>query len=79
MPVQSTLIRIPEACNAAWKKLRRGDISRVQGEAVMAALASTFDRLAPAAPLLQPFMANREHPLGNPSPARVMAGVAAQL
>ena len=31
------------------------------------------------APRLQPFMAHREHPLGNPSPARVMAGVAAQL
>lgn len=42
---------IPETCNAVWKKIRRGDISREQGEAAMGALPLSFDRLAPSAPL----------------------------
>ena len=42
---------IPETCNAAWKKLTRGDISWEQGEAMVRALPLSFDRLAPTAPL----------------------------
>lgn len=42
---------IAETCNTAWKKVRRGDISREQGEAMVRALPSSFDRLAPTAPL----------------------------
>lgn len=42
---------IPETCNTAWKKVRRGDISREQGEAMVRALPLSFDRLAPTAPL----------------------------
>jgi predicted nucleic acid-binding protein len=40
---------IPETCNTAWKKVRRGDISREQGEAMVRALPLSFDRLAPTA------------------------------
>ena len=42
---------IAETCNTAWKKVRRGDISLEQGEAMMRALPLSFDRLAPTAPL----------------------------
>ena len=42
---------IAETCNTAWKKVRRGDISREQGEAMVRALPLSFDRLAPTAPL----------------------------
>jgi predicted nucleic acid-binding protein len=42
---------IPETCNTAWKKVRRGDISREQGEAMVRALRLSFDRLAATAPL----------------------------
>jgi predicted nucleic acid-binding protein len=42
---------IAETCNAAWKKVRRGDISQEQGEAMVRALPLSFDRLAPTAPL----------------------------
>ena len=42
---------IPETCNTAWKKVRRGDISREQGEAMVGALPLSFDRLVPTAAL----------------------------
>jgi len=35
---------IPESCNTAWKKVRRGDISLEQGEAMVRALPLAFDR-----------------------------------
>jgi len=50
-PIVAPDLIIPEACNTAWKKIRRGDISREQGEAMMGALPMSFDRLAPCAPL----------------------------
>ncbi len=42
---------IPETCNTAWKKVRRGDISREQGEAMVRALPLSFDRLVATATL----------------------------
>jgi len=42
---------IPEICNTAWKKVRRGDISLEQGEAMVRALPLSFDRLVATAPL----------------------------
>lgn len=40
---------IPECCNTAWKKVRRGDISKEQGAAMMQALPLSFERLVPSA------------------------------
>lgn len=42
---------VPEISNTAWKKAKRGDISREQAEAMVHALPLTFDRLVPTAPL----------------------------
>ena len=50
-PVIAPDLIIPESCNTAWKKVRRGDISLEQGEAMVRALPLAFDRLAPTAPL----------------------------
>ena len=50
-PIIAPDLIIPETCNAAWKKVRRGDISREQGEAMVRALPSSFDRLVATAPL----------------------------
>jgi predicted nucleic acid-binding protein len=50
-PIIAPDLIVPEACNTAWKKVKRGDISRDQGEALMRALPLSFDRLAPTAPL----------------------------
>jgi predicted nucleic acid-binding protein len=36
---------VPEACNAAWKKVRRGELSPEHGAAVARALLMSFDRL----------------------------------
>jgi predicted nucleic acid-binding protein len=38
---------VPEACNAAWKKVRRGELSQEHGAAVARALPMSFDRLIP--------------------------------
>lgn len=50
-PIIAPDLIIAETCNTAWKKIRRGDISPEQGEAMVRALRLSFDRLAPAAPL----------------------------
>jgi predicted nucleic acid-binding protein len=50
-PIIAPDLIIPETCNAAWKKVRRGDISLEQGEAMVRALPLSFDRLAATAPL----------------------------
>lgn len=50
-PIIAPDLIIAETCNTAWKKVRRGDISQEQGEAMVRALPSSFDRLAPTAPL----------------------------
>ena len=50
-PVIAPDLIIPETCNTAWKKVRRGDISLEQGEAMVRALPLSFDRLAATAPL----------------------------
>lgn len=44
-PIIAPDLIIPETCNAAWKKVKRGDISREQGEAMVRALPAFFDRL----------------------------------
>jgi predicted nucleic acid-binding protein len=50
-PIIAPDLIIAETCNTAWKKIRRGDISPEQGEAMVRALRLSFDRLAPTAPL----------------------------
>lgn len=50
-PIIAPDLIIPETCNTAWKKIRRGDISPEQGEAMVRALPLSFDRLAATAPL----------------------------
>lgn len=50
-PVMAPDLIVPETCNTAWKKVRRGEISMEQGEAMMRALPLSFDRLAATAPL----------------------------
>ena len=50
-PIIAPDLIIPETCNTAWKKVRRGEISREQGEAMVRALPAFFDRLVAAAPL----------------------------
>jgi len=42
---------VPEACNAAWKKVRRGELSQEHGEAVARVLPMSFDRLVATAEL----------------------------
>lgn len=50
-PIIAPDLIIPESCNTVWTKIRRGDISLEQGEAMVRALPLSFDRLAPTAPL----------------------------
>ncbi len=50
-PIIAPDLIIPETCNTAWKKIKRGDISLGQGKAMVRALPLSFDRLAPTAPL----------------------------
>jgi len=50
-PIIAPDLIIPETCNTAWKKVRRGDIPPGQGEAMVRALPLLFDRIAPTAPL----------------------------
>lgn len=50
-PIIAPDLIIPETCNTAWKKVRCGDISLEQGEAMVRALPLSFDRLAATAPL----------------------------
>jgi len=50
-PIIAPDLIIPETCNTAWKKVRRGDIPSEQGEAMVRALPLSFDRIAPTAPL----------------------------
>ena len=50
-PIIAPDLIIPETCNTAWKKVRRGDIASEQGEAMVRALPLSFDRIAPTAPL----------------------------
>jgi len=50
-PIIAPDLIIPETCNTAWKKVRRGDISLEQGAAMVRALPLSFDRLAATAPL----------------------------
>ena len=42
---------VPEACNAAWKKVRRGELSQEHGAAIARALPMSFDRLITTAEL----------------------------
>lgn len=42
---------VPECSNTAWKKAKRGDISRQHAVALVQALPLSFDRLVPTAPL----------------------------
>lgn len=42
---------VPEACNAAWKKVRLGEIPEEQGAAIARALSLSFDRLTATAGL----------------------------
>ena len=50
-PLVAPDLVVPEACNAAWKKVKRGEISEEQGAAVARALPMSFDRLTPTAEL----------------------------
>lgn len=50
-PLVAPDLVVPEACNAAWKKVRRGEISEEQGAAVARALPRSFDRLTATAEL----------------------------
>jgi predicted nucleic acid-binding protein len=52
-PVIAPDLIVPESSNTAWKKVRRGDISREQAEAMVQALPLSFDRLVATAPLSQ--------------------------
>ncbi len=42
---------VPEVCNAAWSKLRRGEIAPEQATAMVAGLPDLLNELAPSAPL----------------------------
>ena len=42
---------VPEVCNAAWSKLRRGEIAPEQATAMVEGLPDLLDELAPSAPL----------------------------
>ena len=61
---------------AAWRAPRGNLELYVQSDNVLGVLPYGS---ASSSPLLIPVTAHREHPFGNPNPARVMAGVAAQL
>lgn len=50
-PLVAPDLVVPEACNAAWKKVKRGEISEEQGAAVARVLPMSFDRLTPTAEL----------------------------
>ncbi len=50
-PLVAPDLVVSEACNAAWKKVKRGEISEEQGAAVARALPMSFDRLMPTAEL----------------------------
>ncbi len=42
---------VPEACNAAWKKVRRGELSHEHGAAIARTLPMSFERLVATAEL----------------------------
>ena len=42
---------VPEACNAAWKKVKRGELSPEHGAEIARALPMSFDRLIATAEL----------------------------
>jgi predicted nucleic acid-binding protein len=42
---------VPEVCNAAWSKLRRGEIGAEQAAAMVEGLPDLLDELSPSAPL----------------------------
>ena len=42
---------VPEACNAAWKRVRRGELSQEHGLAIARAVLMSFDRLIATAEL----------------------------
>jgi len=50
-PIIAPDLIIPESSNTAWKKVKRGDISREHAEAMVRALPLSFDRLVATAPL----------------------------
>lgn len=50
-PLVAPDLVVPEACNAAWKKVKRGEISEEQGAAVARVLPRSFDRLTATAEL----------------------------
>lgn len=50
-PLVAPDLVVPEACNAAWKKGRLGEIPEEQGAAVAGALPLSFDRLTATADL----------------------------
>ena len=50
-PVIAPDLIVPESCNTAWKKIRRGDISPEQGQALISSLPLSLDRIVPTAPL----------------------------
>lgn len=50
-PLVAPDLVVPEACDAAWKKVKRGEIPEEQGAAVVPALPMSFDRLMPTAEL----------------------------
>ena len=57
---------IAEACNAVWKRLRRGEVRAEQAEIVAARLPHFFDALmtdAPLAPLAMRIARSLDHPV----------------
>jgi predicted nucleic acid-binding protein len=50
-PLLAPDLLVPEACNAAWKKVKRGEIPDEQGAAIARALPMSFDRLIPTTEL----------------------------
>jgi hypothetical protein len=52
---------VPEACNVAWKKVKRREISEEQGAAVARVLPVSFDRLTPTAELAPRAIARGHH------------------
>jgi predicted nucleic acid-binding protein len=50
-PIIAPDLIVPEVCNTAWKKARRGEISWAQAEALVQALTLSFEKLVETVPL----------------------------
>jgi predicted nucleic acid-binding protein len=65
-PIVAPDLIVAEVCNAAWKSLRRGELTPAQFDAIVSAVTQPFSRLVPLEGLIRPAAAltrRLDHPI----------------